>query len=151
MMRARALSQLNRTDEAIAAIATYDTGDAKRLRADVLWRARRWVPAAQTIESMLPATPPNPMPPETAEMVVNAAVAYKLGGDSAGLEGLRKRFGASINATPQANAFGVITRDGGQSALGDRETILKIAGEVDMFKGFLKSYQSLPDVKGSGG
>ncbi len=151
MMRARALSQLNRTDEAIGALATYDTDDVKRLRADVLWRARRWVPAAQTIESMLPPSPPNPLPPETAEMVVNAAVAYKLGGDSAGLESLRRRFGVSINATPQANAFGVITRDGGQSALGDRETILKIAGEVDMFKGFLKSYQSLPNAKGSGG
>ena len=151
MMRARALSQLNRTDEAITALAAYTSADANRLKADVLWRARRWVPAAQAIEAMLPATPVDPMPAETAEMVVNAAVAYKLGGDSAGLEALRRRFGAAITATPQANAFGVITRDGGQSALGDRDTILKIAGEVDMFKGFLKSYQSMPDAKGGGG
>ncbi len=151
MMRARALSQLNRTDEAITALAGYTTGDAQRLKADVLWRARRWVPAAQAIETMLPTPAPSPLPPEIAEMVVNAAVAYKLGGDSAGLESLRRRFGDAITSTPQANAFGVITRDGGQATLGDRETILKIAGEVDMFKGFLKSYQSMPDAKGSGG
>lgn len=151
MMRARALSQLNRTDEAITALASYTTNDAQRLKADVLWRARRWVPAAQAIESMLPTPAPMPLPPETAEMVVNAAVAYKLGGDSAGLENLRRRFGTAITATPQANAFGVITRDGGRSALGDRETILKIAGEVDMFKGFLKSYQSMPENKDSAG
>lgn len=142
MMRARALSQLSRTDDAITALAGIATEEAKRLRADVLWRARRWTAAAQAIEDMLPANPPPSLEPETADMVVNAAVAYKLGNNSDGINNLRQRFGSAIAATPQANAFGVITRGGGQTALGDRETILKIAGEVDMFKGFLKGYQS---------
>lgn len=150
MMRARALSQLNRNDEAIAALAPYDSADAKRLKADVLWRARQWAAAAQAIESLLPATPPAPIPPEMAEMVVNAAVAYKLGGDSPGLENLRRRYGAVMASTPQANAFGVVTRTGGQASLADRDTILKIAGEVDMFKGFLKTYQSRRDGKSGG-
>jgi len=142
MMRARALSQLNRTDDAIIALAGLDTQEAKRLRADVLWRARRWVPAAQAIEALLPAGPSAGLEEDAADMVVNAAVAYKLGGNSEGLSSLRQRFGEAIAATPQANAFGVVTREGGRSALGDRETILKIAGEVDMFKDFLKGYQS---------
>jgi hypothetical protein len=147
MMRARALSQLNRTDDAITALAGFDTAEAKRLRADVLWRARRWIPAAQAIEALLPEGTPAALEEDTADMVVNAAVAYKLGGNSEGLGNLRRRFGTAIAATPQANAFGVVTRDGGGSALSDRDTILKIAGEVDMFKGFLKGYQS----RGAGG
>lgn len=142
MMRARALSQLNRTDDAITALASIDTAEAKRLRADVLWRARRWIPAAQAIEALLPEGTPAALEEDTADMVVNAAVAYKLGGNSEGIGSLRRRFGTAIAATPQANAFGVVTRDSGGSTLSDRETILKIAGEVDMFKGFLKGYQS---------
>ncbi|MFN7114568.1 MAG: tetratricopeptide repeat protein [Alphaproteobacteria bacterium] len=142
MMRARALSQLNRTDDAITALAGFDTAEAKRLRADILWRGRRWIPAAQAIEALLPEGTPATLEEDIADMVVNAAVAYKLGGNSEGLGNLRRRFGTAIAATPQANAFGVVTRDGGGSALSDRETILKIAGEVDMFKGFLKGYQS---------
>lgn len=148
MLRARALSQLNRTSDAIAALGAFDTPETKRLRADILWRARQWVPAAQAIESLLPAEVPAALDAETADMVVNAAVAYKLGGSSEGIENLRRRFGAAISQTPKANAFGVVTRGGGNAALGDRDTILKIAGEVDMFKGFLKGYQS---PQGSGG
>lgn len=148
MLRARALSQLGRTDEAIGALAADDTPDGRRLKADILWRAQRWVPAAQIIESLLPSPPPPTLEAETAEMVVNAAVAYKLGGDNQGLSSLRERFLTSISATPQANTFGIITRPGGRSTLADRDTILKIAGEVDMFKGFLKSYQS---AAGGGG
>jgi hypothetical protein len=142
MLYARALSQLNRTDDAITALAELGTEEARRLRADVLWRARRWIPAAQAIEALLPEDTPATLGEDAANMVVNAAVAYKLGGNSDGLGTLRSRFGSAIAATPQANAFGVITRDGGRSTLGDRETILKIAGEVDMFKGFLKGYQA---------
>lgn len=148
MLRARALSQLNRTSDAIAALGAFNTPETKRLRADILWRARQWVPAAQAIESLLPAEVPAALDAETADMVVNAAVAYKLGGNSDGIENLRRRFGAAISQTPKANAFGVVTRGGGSAALGDRDTILKIAGEVDMFKGFLKGYQS---PQGSGG
>lgn len=142
MMRARALSQLNRAEEAIAAIAGFDTAAAKRLRADILWRARQWSRAAQAIESLLPETPPETLDSETADMVLNAAVAYKLGSDSAGLENLRRRFAAAIGQSPQANAFGVVTREAGRASLSDRDTILQIAGEVDMFKGFLKNYQN---------
>lgn len=148
MLRARALSQLNRTNDAIAALGGFDTPETKRLRADILWRARQWTGAAQAIESLLPAEVPPALDAETADMVVNAAVAYKLGGDSAAIENLRRRFGSAIRQTPQANAFGVITRGGGRASLGDRDTILKIAGEVDMFKGFLKGYQAR---HGSGG
>lgn len=148
MLRARALSQLNRTSDAIAALGGFDTPETKRLRADILWRARQWTGAAQAIESLLPADVPAALDAETADMVVNAAVAYKLGGDSAAIENLRRRFGSAIRSTPQANAFGVITRSGGRASLGDRDTILKIAGEVDMFKGFLKGYQARHDSGG---
>jgi hypothetical protein len=47
--------------------------------------------------------------------------------------------------TGQRDIFGVVTRESSSTDLSDRETLLRIAGEVDMFKGFLKSYHSADD------
>ncbi|MDE1151966.1 MAG: hypothetical protein PW788_05445 [Micavibrio sp.] len=73
--------------------------------------------------------------------MVNAAVAYKLAGDTKGLADIRSRYNAVMAATTLANTFGTVTRSGGNSALSDRDTILKIIDEVDMFKGFLDTYK----------
>lgn len=140
LLKARAMSQQNRMDEAIALLSTLDTRDARKLKADVLWRARKWDSAAAAIENLLPADTKD-MSDESARLITNAAVAYRLAGDDAGVASLKSRYGSSISATSMGPAFGVLSRDTGASELGDRESILKLAGEVDMFKGFLDSYK----------
>ncbi len=144
LLRARSLSQMKRTDDAITALSNIDTPAARQLRADVLWRAARWGEAAKAIESMLPADAAT-LKPENADLVINAAVAYKLSGDRAGLRSLKTRFEAEMAKTGQRDVFGVVTRESSSTDLSDRETLLRIAGEVDMFKGFLKSYHSADD------
>lgn len=141
LLRARSLSQMQRTDEAIAALAGLDTQAARQLKADVFWRAGRWPGAAEAIESMLPAEG-DALNPENADMVVNAAVAYKLGGDRTGLRRLKSRFETEMAKTNLRDIFGVVTRESGSTDLSDRDTLLQIAGEVDMFKGFLESYHA---------
>jgi hypothetical protein len=141
LLQARALSQLNRTDEAIASIAALESENARKLSADILWRARKWPEAAAAIARMLP--PPNaPLTEETAQLVLNTAVAYKLAGDKAQLESLRAAYQPAMAATMLNTTFAIVTRDGGASELADRATILKTAGEVDMFKDFLETYRS---------
>lgn len=141
LLRARALSQQNQVDQAIAVLSSVQTRDAQKLKADVLWRARQWPAAAQAIEALL-LPPGKAIDDEQARLVINAAVAHKLAGNDAGLMALKNRYGTAISTTPLGPAFGVVTRDAGASDLGDRETILKMASEVDMFKGFLDSYKT---------
>jgi tetratricopeptide (TPR) repeat protein len=141
LLKARALSQLGKTDDAIALLANNTDISAQRLTADVLWRARRWAEAAASIEIMLPPAKP-PLEDAGGQMVVNAAVAYKLAGNKAALENLRSRYQAAMSTTALATTFAIVTRDGGASELADRGTILKTAGEVDMFKDFLDSYRA---------
>jgi hypothetical protein len=56
---------------------------------------------------------------------------------------LRANYLKQMSRTTLGSTFGVVTRSGGSTSLADRETILKIAGEVDMFKGFLDNYKSV--------
>lgn len=142
LLKARAQSQLNLTSDAIATLAPLKTTEARRLTADVLWRARRWREAAGAIETLLPATPPAKLNDDTARLVMNAAVGYKLAGDSEGLAALRRNYASQMAATTFGPTFTVVTRDGGSASLSDRDTILRIAGEVDMFKSLLDSYKA---------
>jgi hypothetical protein len=141
LLKARALSQLNRTDEAIALLTSLNSRESRRLKADVLWHARRWDQAAAAIEALLPQDD-KPLSDDDAALVVNAAVAYKLAGDQKGLADVKTRFGALMAATPLTSTFGVVTRLSAGASLADRDTIMKMADEVDMFKGFLDTYKS---------
>jgi tetratricopeptide (TPR) repeat protein len=143
LLKARAQSQVNMTDAAIATLSGLASSDAQKLKADVLWRARRWGQAAAAIENLLPvADSTGTLDDETARLVMNSAVGYKLAGDTAKLTELRSRFGPRMAATTLGPTFNVVTRDGGSASLADRDTIMRIAGEVDMFKGFLDSYKA---------
>lgn len=141
LLKARAQSELNLTDDAIATLTPLASEDAKRLKADVLWRARKWSQAAEAIEALLPRNP-GKIDNETARLAVNAAVAWKLAGDAGHLQDIKARYQKAVSATALGPTFGVVTRDAGDVSLSDRDTILKIAGEVDMFKGFLDNYKS---------
>lgn len=149
LLRARAQSQLNQTDAAIETLAPLKTLEARRLTADVLWRARRWRQAAGAIETLLPAQPPARLDDDTARLVMNAAVGYKLANDSEGLASLRRNYASQMAATTYGPTFTVVTRDGGTASLSDRDTILRIAGEVDMFKSLLDSYKAATQQSGA--
>lgn len=142
LLRARAQSQLGQTDDAITTLATLKNADARRLTADVLWRARRWREAAAAMETLLPDRMPAKLDEETARLIMNAAVGYKLAGDSDGLANLRERYAGAMTGTTFGPTFTVVTRDGGNASLSDRDTILRIANEVDLFKPLLDSYKA---------
>jgi tetratricopeptide (TPR) repeat protein len=141
LLKARSLSQLNQTDDALAALGGLTSKNALRLKADVLWRAQKWDDAATTIQSLLPDVSA-PLDEESASLVINAAVASKLAGNTARLQAIGEKYAKVMATTKQAATFGVVTRNGGVSDLADQATMLKIAGEVDMFKGFLDSYKA---------
>ncbi len=141
LLRARAQSQMNQTADAISTLSTLNSRNAQRLKADVLWRAGKWGEAAAVIEVLLP-DPAKAISDEDAAFVVNAAVAWKLAGNLDKLKGIKSKYAAAMSAKKLAATFGVVTRDGGSSALADRDSLLKIAGEVDMFRGFLDNYKA---------
>ena len=70
------------------------------------------------------------------------AIAWKLADNSQKLKAIKDKYTFTMSTTDFGYSFSVVTRDGGMSDLADRETTLKIAGEVDIFKSFLENYKS---------
>jgi hypothetical protein len=148
LLRSRAQSQLGETEAAIATLSGLDSKNARKLRIDVLWRAQKWAAAAEAVAPLLPS-PADKIDDEAAGIVLNMAVATKLAGDTAKLEDLKLRYTRVMETTSLASAFGVVTRDTGVSTLSDHDTLMKMAGEVDMFKGFLDAYKKTEAPKGN--
>lgn len=148
LLTARAWFQQERMDISEQALAGLESPDALRLKADIYWRTQKWEQAAATIARLLPP-PGSDLDEKEAQMVINTAVALKLANDRDALQELKNNYLSAINQTKMAQTFSVITRKPGVSTLSDRDTMMKIAGEVDMFKGFLDDYKASAGKSGS--
>lgn len=142
LLMARAQSQMGNAHEAIQTLSTYFSPDAQKLKTDVLWKARKWNEAGETLLSLLPPTDTAKLTDDQAQMIINAAVACKLAGNAPCLQNIRAGYAAAMAGTKMGTTFTVITREGAVASLADRETMLRIAGEADLFKQFLDSYKS---------
>lgn len=142
LLKARAQSQLNLAGDAMATLGSYNSPDAKRLKADILWHAQRWDEAAAAIEALLPNTAVQKLNDSDAQLVVNTAIALRFAGNNSKLQEIKAKYEAAMTPTKLATTFGVITRHTGASDLADRDSLLKTSGEVDMFKGFLDQYKA---------
>ena len=141
LLKARALSQTGKLDEAIETLSGLESVDARKLKIDVFWRGQKWAEAAFEIERLLPHAPAK-LDAEQARLVINMAVAYKLANNDEKLQEIKGRYTTAMKATDLDATFGVVTRKGGIASLSDRDTLLKMSGEVDMFKSFLESYKA---------
>ncbi|MGF1591697.1 MAG: hypothetical protein ACFCUW_00380 [Kiloniellaceae bacterium] len=138
-LRARALSDLNRTAEALELLADDESLDAEQLRSAIHWRERQWQEAVESLSKLIPLLPPRrPMEEEESQLVVNLAVALLLAGEVVELEDLNRRYGAAMARGPQADTFRLLVGDG------ERFELTSIADElskVGQAQDFMASYR----------
>lgn len=152
LLRARALSELNRDDEAMALLKDVNRESAKVLRADLLMHAKRWDDAAKALLDLIgPAPQPGVLLSHSqAEWLVNCAIAYSLANDQVGLDSLAIDYGAAMAGTPQNDNFRILTEPEKSSQLRDVAAAQAKLGEVDMFQEFLNNYRKsdgAPSIK----
>ncbi len=141
-LRARALAQLGRNDEALAILANDTSRDADRLRADIYWRAKNWPEAAKVFARLVP--PPaadGSLDTASSQLVLNWASALTLAGDQAGLEKLRQTYGKAMAASRYADAFEVVAGDGQPVAGGDPRAIANRVAQVSELQSFMANYR----------
>lgn len=153
LLRARALSKINRTEEAIELLNGFDPDpDVNALRADIAWQAGLWDDAAEALQDLILDESIDPVRPLTlkhADLILNRAVALNLSGNRVEVANMRTTYEKAMNQTTRGKLFDVITRPRKVSTLSDRETIAGIVSEVDLFSHFLDSYRASGDTAGT--
>ena len=143
LLRARALSELHRDDEAMALLQNDNHSSAKLLRADLLMHGQHWVDAAHALLDLVGPPPESgiPLTHYEAEWLLNSAIAYSLASDQVGLDHLAIDYGAAMAGTPENDSFRILTQSDKATQLRDISAAQAKLSEVDLFQDYLNSYR----------
>lgn len=139
LLEGRALSDTGRPDLALEVIANLDGREVTRLRADILWSAKRWDESAEQIELMYGDRYKdfNPLSDVEQQDILRAEIGYALSSDALGLARFREKYAAKMAQTPDAKVFEVVSAPLGSS--GDQFAVIaKAATSIDTLDGFLR-------------
>jgi tetratricopeptide (TPR) repeat protein len=151
ILEARALSELSRTDLALELLATFSGEDIDRLRADVLWRGKRWREAGEAFETVLGDHWQGPRELSDFERadVMRAAVSYVIADDRLALDRLRQKFAPKMAASIDARSFALVSSDSRARAREFRDIARSVVSE-DTLTEFLDIYrQRYPEAAGA--
>jgi tetratricopeptide (TPR) repeat protein len=147
LLEARALSDLGRYDVALDVISNIDLREAVRLRADILWSAKRYPEAAEQIELLHGDSWKGFEPltePERAD-IMRAAIGYAIGEDEIGISRLRERYSAKMAEGPDRRAFDIATSPMGSKAAEFRDLARLVA--FDTLENFLREMRArFPEI-----
>jgi tetratricopeptide (TPR) repeat protein len=143
LLESRSLSDLTRHEVALEVIADVRGRPAERLRADILWAAKRYDEAAEQIELMYGDRYKDftPLNDEERADIMRAEIGYALASDSLGLGRFRDKYAAKMVSTPDAHAFQVVSAPLGAS--GEEFTaVAHAAASVDTLETFLREMKA---------
>lgn len=148
LLRAKARAEMKQPDAALTELeALSEDAEVLRLIADVAWGAQRWSLAADAFGKLVKLSNLNATKPpshEQAQLVLNQALALNLAGETEELEQLRLGYSDIMRRSDLAQPFSVVTRTAQEATLADRETLLKLVSEVNLFKQVLDTYKTSP-------
>lgn len=146
LLKIRAYSQNKQFDKALSLLKKIEPSqNVNRLKADIAWQAGYWDQAAESLDAVLldeNISLTRPLSKEQSDLILNRAIALSLSNDRIALGNMRAKYSDLMLQTHKARQFEVITRPRQNSALADRETLLSVVSEVDLFKDFLDSYRA---------
>ncbi|MFL6973488.1 MAG: tetratricopeptide repeat protein [Xanthobacteraceae bacterium] len=143
LLEARAVADGGRHDLALEVIANLSGREVDRLRADILWSARRWREAGEQIEMLHGERWREFTPLTEAERpdILRAAIGFALGEDQLGLDRLREKYGPKMAEGPLARAFEVVITPFSTNTPEFR-TIAKAAAAADTLEQFLRDMRA---------
>jgi hypothetical protein len=147
-LKARALVDLKRAPDALAALASDPSVDADRLRADIYWSQQDWKDAAKVLTGLAGQPPASgQLDADGQRVVLGLATALTLAGDQDGITKLRQSFSAAIAGTPSADDFKVVTDDGSIAAAagGSASDVAAHIAQVSTLQNFMTAYKKRVD------
>lgn len=148
LLRARGLSKSGRPDQALKLLHDLDPyPEVNRLQADIAWNAAYWDDAAEALGDVIVdenVSLTRPLSDEHKNLILKRVIAQNLSNDRVGLANMREKYSDPMAQTDKAQIFEVITRPRQSAALADRETLMSVVSEVELFDKFLQTYKDEP-------
>jgi hypothetical protein len=148
LLEARALSDSGRHEVALEAIERDDSREATRLRADILWAAKRFDKSAEQLERLHGERWRDFEPLSDADRadILRAAIGYSIAGDTLGIDRLKERYQAKMAEGPDKRAFEIATAPGaGNSA--EFEGLAKTVTAFTSLEAFLRDMRTrFPEI-----
>ena len=148
LLEARALSDIGRNGLALEVIANLKGHETMRLRADILWAAKRWREAAEQIELLYGERWKQFTPLSESERfdILRAATGYSLAEEAIGLARLREKYAPKMAEGPDAHAFAVVTAPIGPAS-GEFQDVAKRLSGINTLDAFLRDMRArYPDT-----
>lgn len=142
LLKAKALAEVGEPQRALFMTEGLDdTDDVVKLRVDTAWRSGQWVAVTENLAKLLARqniTPAQPPTEAQAQLILNQAVALSLSNQYDALQRFAAQYDTTMKQTPFYKQFLVVTRPQNISNLADRETLMDVTSEVDLFTGVLE-------------
>lgn len=147
MLEAKAQADVTRVDLALEILDGEAGPDVGRLRASILWGARRWRDAGEASERLVGTLwqAGEPLAERARGDVVRAAIAYGLADERIGLDRLRQKFSAKMTDSPDAKTFELLMLPG---AVQTREfrALANGLSRTDSLRDMLADWRGRPDA-----
>jgi predicted negative regulator of RcsB-dependent stress response len=139
-LRAQALLDLDRKDEALAALGAGSDPETLGLRTQILRRQKNWSAAVLVLERLVPDAPPpvRPLREDESKAVVELAVALTMSGNRERLRSLGRTYKEAMSRGPHAQTFTLLVGDLGSTR--DKSVEEELAGVSDI-EAFIASYR----------
>jgi tetratricopeptide (TPR) repeat protein len=150
LIEARALSDIGRPDIGLEVIANLTGREPMRLRADILWGAKRWREASEQIELLYGERWRDWQPltePERADLL-RAAIGYAVSEDVIGSQRFREKYAAKMAESPDRRAFEIATSPTATNTPDFRE-VARIVSAGDTLEQFLRDMRARYPETGS--
>ena len=142
LLKARSLADSGQSQQALFMTEGLDdTDDVLRLRVDTAWNAGDWVAVSDNLNKLIDRediTLAQPPTTAQAQMILNQAIALNLSNQRQSLQRFASDYDLFMKQTPVYNTFQLVTRPLTVAALADRQSLLDMTSEVDLFSDFLE-------------
>ncbi len=146
MLRARAFSKLGEANRALSLLKGLNNSEKlARLRADIAWNGGLWNDAAHAFQDLISfenISKTRPMEEYQENLILNRSIALNLSGNRTALAELRNKYGDLMKQSEKARIFEMVTRPRQLGLLEDRDSVMSLISEVDLFGGFLENYKN---------
>lgn len=142
IIRAKALTNLNREEEALALLKDDYSKNAILLKSEIFWNAGLWGPASDNLKYLIEKpVPGQPLSEEQINYILDWATALKKSGKETVIVRLRNKFMPYFKDTKYYSVFNILTGQLEDDKI-DINSIDRMVNDVAAFSNFAKIYSN---------